>query len=107
MKTAFVLGYVTTRDKKQAVAIGRALIKNKLAGCVNILPLMHSIYCWEGKVESTDESVLVIKTTKSKMKKVTALVTQMHSSKVPCVIFFPISHGHQPYLNWLEHSLKP
>lgn len=100
------LCYITTSSKAEAQAIGRALLEKRLAACVNILDGMESHYWWEGKLETSQESVLLAKTNGEHVDAVIATVKALHSYKVPCVISLPIESGNKEYLAWLGASLR-
>jgi periplasmic divalent cation tolerance protein len=104
--TGFVFIYITCRDKEEAEKIGRHLVEKKLAACINIFPEMHSVYWWEGKVESAEEAVLVVKTSKKLADKVTEEVRKLHSYSVPCVIALPVVSGNPDYLKWIGESVS-
>ncbi|MDX1617969.1 MAG: divalent-cation tolerance protein CutA, partial [Balneolaceae bacterium] len=78
--------YITTKNKEEARKIGRTLVEERLAACVNILDKMESIYRWKGEVEEAEECVLIAKTPYHNVKPVTERVKQMHSYECPCVI---------------------
>lgn len=99
--------YITTKDKVEAKAIGSALVQEKLAACVNIVDGMESLYWWNGKVESDNETILIAKTTGEQMESLTDRVKELHSYDVPCVITLTINdnEGNSDYLNWLSNSV--
>ncbi|MEX0722992.1 MAG: divalent-cation tolerance protein CutA [Gracilimonas sp.] len=100
--------YVTTSDKKEAQQIGRALVEENLAACVNIIDGMQSIYKWDGEIQEDDECVLLIKTHYSRVRRITRLIKEMHSYDVPSVISITITEdeGNEEYLNWIEKMSK-
>jgi periplasmic divalent cation tolerance protein len=100
--------YVTTSDKKEARKIGRALVEENLAACVNIIDGMNSIYKWEGDIQEDAECILIVKTHYSRVRKVTRMIKEMHSYEVPCVISLTITEdeGNEDYLDWLENNSK-
>jgi periplasmic divalent cation tolerance protein len=97
-----VLIYVTASTLVEARSIGKKLVEERLAACVNILPKMHSIYRWKNKVESANEVVLIVKTRNSNYKKIESRVKQLHSYDVPCVIKLNVTAGSREYLKWIE-----
>ena len=103
---SLILIYTTTKTKTEAKKIGQALTKNRLAGCVNIVDKMESIYVWDNKVESSKETILLIKTKKSLAKKVMAEIKKMHSYECPCLICLPIVDGDKDYINWLISGIQ-
>ncbi|MFH0913040.1 MAG: divalent-cation tolerance protein CutA [Candidatus Omnitrophota bacterium] len=102
----YVVVFVTASHKKEADNIARALIKTKLAACVNIIESVHSLFWWQGKVDSAKEVLLVIKTRKALMPKLIKKVKSLHSYDVPEIIALPIVAGNKEYLKWLNDSTK-
>lgn len=97
--------YITCKDKEEAITIGRTLIKEKLAACVNIFDHMTSIYEWEGKLEESTEAVLIVKTSLDKIKDAERRVKLIHSYTCPCILSISIDEGNTEYLKWLENNL--
>lgn len=97
--------YMTAGDLGEAKAIGRELVESGLAACVNILPQMHSIYRWEGKIEEATEVVMIAKTAASRVPELTARVKSLHSYSCPCVVSLGVEDGYQPYLDWIRSSV--
>jgi periplasmic divalent cation tolerance protein len=97
---------VTCASAAQAKRIARAVVEQRLAACVNILPgVVTSIYRWKGKVESAHERLLLIKTSRKRLAKLQATVERLHSYEVPEFIALPIAAGSRAYLGWLDDSL--
>ena len=96
------LVYVTTPNLEQAKQIGRTLVEERLAACVNLLPHMASIYWWHGKTEEDEETVLLAKTQRSLLEKVVSRVKDLHSYDCPCVVALPIAGGSQAFLDWIQ-----
>lgn len=102
----FILLYITCKNKDEAIFIGKSLVELKLAGCVNILEQMTSIYQWEGKLEIAQEVVLLVKTTENLYAEINSHVKEIHSYKVPCLLSIPIQNGNEEYLQWLITGMK-
>jgi len=101
------LVFVTCASAAEAKRIARALVEERLAACVNILPgAVTSIYRWKGKVESARERLLLIKTSRKRLAKLQAAVKRLHSYDVPEFIALPIAAGSRAYLTWLEENLR-
>lgn len=98
--------YITCKNKEEAMSIGKSLIATKLAGCVNILNQMTSIYEWEGNLEVAEEVILIAKTNESLFHEIISHVKKIHSYTVPCILSIPIQNGNEEYLKWLESGLK-
>ena len=84
--------------------IARALVDERLAACVNIIPV-RSCYLWEGKLNLEGEELLIIKTEQSKVEQLMSRIIELHSYKVPEIIVLPIVDGYPPYLHWIAQSL--
>jgi len=91
-------------DEESANAIALAVIEARLAACVNILPRVQSIYRWQGKVESTSEIPLLIKSTAAAYSALEALICERHPYDVPEIVAVPLSHGLPAYLNWVAEE---
>ncbi len=101
----YVLAYITAKDKPQALSIGRTLVEERLAACVNVIDNMTSIYRWEGEINEDSEAVLIAKTSAEKFEALTERVKQLHTYTCPCVVLIPIIGGNQGYLEWLGESV--
>jgi periplasmic divalent cation tolerance protein len=89
--------------EEQAEEIARALVEEKLAACVNVVPRVTSIYRWEGKIERAVESTLLVKTRRALVEVLTAAVKARHPYTVPEVVAVPIDGtlGNAAYLAWV------
>lgn len=96
------LFYITTADEEEALAIGRTLVSEHLAACVNILPNMRSVYRWEGAVQEAEETVLLVKAKEEQAQAIRERVVELHSYDCPCIVELPITGGFMPYLNWVN-----
>ena len=96
----------TCSDHEQARKIGRELVDRRLAACVNILPGVHSIYRWQGDVESAEEVLLLIKTNASLTTEVQATIATLHSYEIPEFLVLPVAGGSESYLAWLTANLR-
>jgi len=99
METCFV--YMTAGSIEEARKIGKALVSERLAACVNIIDRMDSMYWWEGAVQSASEVVMIAKTRESLVPRLTRKVKDLHSYECPCIVSLPITGGFQPFLDWI------
>ena len=90
-----------------AERIARALVEERLAACVNVVPGVVSIYRWKGKVEQEAELLLVIKTLAPRVEALKARLLELHPYELPEVVVLPIGGGHAPYLAWIEEQVRP
>jgi len=97
--------YITTGDEAEARKIGKALVEEKLAACVNFHPI-QSIYRWEGKIEEEGEIAVLVKTRAELVDRVIERVKELHSYEVPDIISLPIEKGYPAYLQWVEESTQ-
>lgn len=101
-----VVVLVTTAGLKEARKIARGLVEARLAACVNIAPLVESIYRWQGAIENSRERLLLIKTAREIFAEVEAEIRRLHSYTNPEIICLPIVDGSRDYLEWLAQSVK-
>ena len=85
--------------------IARALIENRAAACVQIVPGVTTMYWWKEKVEYDEEVLLVVKTLQSRLEKIEYLLKELHPYEVPELVFLPIRGGSEKYLAWLAESV--
>lgn len=98
--TEFVFVYSTFPDRQSAGDVAEALVREKLAACVNISALMTSVYEWQGQIQSEPEIAVWIKTRRSLVDAVIAAVRLLHPYEVPCFLTLPIDTGNEEYLAW-------
>jgi periplasmic divalent cation tolerance protein len=96
----------TAGSEDEARKIARHLVENRLAACVNIVPQIESIYRWQGKVESSQEWLLLIKTTADRFPAVRDAIRESHSYDLPECIAISIEDGSAAYLEWIGQSVK-
>jgi periplasmic divalent cation tolerance protein len=97
----------TAGSRDEAERIARALVDERLAACVNIVPGLTSIYRWQGKVEAAPELLLLIKTTAANLSRLEEAVRRLHSYEVPEFIVLTPESASKPYLEWLLESAAP
>ncbi|HNT97689.1 MAG TPA: divalent-cation tolerance protein CutA [Elusimicrobiales bacterium] len=101
MPTAYRICFVTVGDKASARKITEGLLAERLAACVSVIEGVTSTYRWQGKIETSQELLLLIKTRASLAADVTQFVKKNHPYTVPEIIFADISDGSPEYLDWL------
>jgi periplasmic divalent cation tolerance protein len=101
-----VLVLTTAGNEAEAQKIAQELVEKRLAACVNIVPRIQSLYRWEGKVETAEEHLLLIKTTRTRASKVQAAIRELHSYDLPEFIVISMEGGSAEYLKWIEESIE-
>ena len=98
---SYCLAYMTAATVEEAKAIGRALVEDRLAACVNVIPGMISLYRWDGAMEEAEEAVLIAKTRVEKFDALAKRVGEIHPYDTPCVLRLDIASGLPPFLDWI------
>ena len=95
----------TCGSEQEAQKLARLLVDQRLAACVNVVPGIRSYYRWEGQIETADEYLLVIKSSRGHFDRLRTRLEQLHSYEVPEVVALPVIDGSKNYLDWLENEL--
>lgn len=104
MATDYQVVLCTVPDAKTGEQIGRALVGEALAACVNVVPGLSSIYRWKQDVMQDSECLLVIKTRDSLFEAVQKRIQALHPYELPEVVAVPIVAGSAAYLNWIDEN---
>ncbi len=98
---------ITTIDTQEgAQTLAKSILEAHLAACVQILNNIESFYWWEGKIESSKEWMLFIKTTENLYKTVENFIKDFHPYEVPEIIAISIIDGNKDYLKWITNETK-
>lgn len=89
-----------------AERIAQALVGERLAACVNIVPVAKSVYRWKGRVESAAEHLLIIKSMKRAFRAIRQRILELHPYELPEVLAVPVADGHPDYLAWIRDPDK-
>ncbi len=95
----------TCGSAEEADRLARKLVEERLAACVNIVNPVRSVYRWQGKIEETEETLLVIKTARRLFERLRTVLEGAHSYEVPEVLALAVLDGSPNYLSWLESEL--
>ena len=102
-----ILVLVTAPDQESANLIAKALLEEKLAACVNILPGLTSLYNWEGELQDEQEVQLFIKTRLDLLEgKIIPLILELHPYDLPEIIAILVVGGSSPYLDWIINETE-
>ena len=91
----------TCSGTEEAERIARDLVENGVAACVNIVPGLRSLYRWQGRLETANEALMIIKATADKYPAIESRIKRLHSYDMPEVLALPISQGAAEYLRGL------
>jgi len=97
---------ITAPSSEEGEAIARALVEEKLAACVNVIPGMTSFYRWRGELQREGEVLLVVKSRRGLFDRLAARVRELHSYQVPEIIALPVIVGDEDYLRWLSEATQ-
>jgi periplasmic divalent cation tolerance protein len=98
--------YAVFANAEEAERIGRAMVEEQLAACVNILGEVHSIYRWQGAIETADEVAAIFKTHHWQCDALIGRIADLHSYDVPCVVAWPIDKILRSYADWVEDGVR-
>jgi periplasmic divalent cation tolerance protein len=96
----------TTATVEEARRLGRILVEERLAACATLAPGAESIYRWQGEVECSAETLLLLKTGPEQLPALQARLLELHSYQTPEFLVLWVESGSQPYLDWLQASLR-
>jgi periplasmic divalent cation tolerance protein len=96
----------TTADLDEARRLGRVLVEERLAACATLIPAVESIYRWEGRLEGSAETLLLLKTGQDQLAALKARLHELHSYQTPEFLVLPVEAGSAGYLEWLFANLR-
>jgi periplasmic divalent cation tolerance protein len=96
--------YVLFADAEEAERIGRQMVEERLAACINILAPCRSIYRWQGTIETSEEVPAILKTSALQADALITRISALHSYEVPCITVWPIHKLLADYADWVEQS---
>ncbi|MDP2469376.1 MAG: divalent-cation tolerance protein CutA [Candidatus Palauibacterales bacterium] len=97
--------FVTGPEAETLESIGRILVNEGLAACVNVIPGIRSVYRWEGRVRSDAEALAMIKTTGDRIEEARARLGELHPYEVPEFVAVEVAEGSPAYLSWVRDSV--
>jgi periplasmic divalent cation tolerance protein len=106
MNPEYVVVMTTLPADADSAAFARSLVEERLAACVNLMPLMESVYRWEGRVEREPERQLVMKTSRERVVALWDRVRELHPYEVPEFIVLPVVDGNEAYLRWVGENTR-
>jgi len=103
---SYLIVIMTASNREEAVKIVRTLLEEKLIACANIMYPVSSFFWWQGKIEEEKEVLILMKSHETLFKKLSKIVTELHSYDVPEILALPIVKGSQSYLDWMKACLE-
>ena len=97
--------YAVFANVEEAERIGRSMVEERLAACVNLLGPIRSIYRWQGALETASEYAAIFKTADSRVDPLIARIAALHSYEVPCITSWRVEHAMSGYADWVEESV--
>ncbi|CAN5148900.1 MAG: divalent-cation tolerance protein CutA [Sphingomonas sp.] len=97
--------YAVFADAEEAERIGRAVVEEGLAACINILGPCRSIYRWKGRIETSDEVPAILKTRSGRADELVGRIADLHRYDVPCIAVWPIDKLLGDYADWVEEEV--
>lgn len=94
--------YITAKDRDEAYAIAKTVVKERLAACANIFPATESIFWWADELEEVNEATLLLKTQTDLVPLLIQRVKELHSYNAPDIVALPIIAGNEAYLHWIQ-----
>ena len=98
--------YVVFADVGEAMRIGRTVVEERLAACINVLAPCTSIYWWEGAVAQSDEAPALLKTTHARVDALIERLADLHSYEVPAIVALPVDRLAASFGDWVETELR-
>jgi periplasmic divalent cation tolerance protein len=105
-KPSHIIVLTTTPSREEAEKIAKTLLEEKLIACANIIGPAYSLFWWQGKIDTAQEHLILMKTRRDLFGKVSERVKTLHSYQVPEIIATRIIEGSKDYLKWLDESLR-
>jgi periplasmic divalent cation tolerance protein len=97
--------YCIFGSTEEAERIGRTVVQERLAACINVLGSCRSVYRWHGEIETAEEVPAILKTTASQADSLIARIAALHSYAIPCITVWPVDKLLLSYAEWVESSV--
>ena len=106
MNTQPVFVYMTCASDEEAETIVKDLLDRALIACANIFAPHRSFYNWKGRVENAPEVAVLMKSQAGKFIAIETRVLELHSYECPCLVSWPIEHGHDAFIRWIGENVS-
>lgn len=98
--------FTTIGSKEEAQRVARALVEQRLAGCVQIVGPIHSTYWWQGQIETAEEYLCLVKASNEVYGELEVAIKEVHPYDTPEILAMPVADGNADYLQWLQKELQ-
>jgi periplasmic divalent cation tolerance protein len=105
MSGRIVSVYATFADAGEAERVGRTVVEERLAACINVLGATTSIYRWRGAIETAAECAAILKTTAQGADRLVRRIVELHSYETPSVVVWPVDYAPPSYADWVEEQV--
>ena len=105
--TELYLVLSTAASAEEGLVLGRRLVDEHLAACVNVVPAARSVFWWQGERQESDEALLMIKTRRDRYPELAQRIRELHSYSVPEILALPIDAGSPAYVDWVRDTVPP
>lgn len=102
--TEFIEIHWTSGSIDEARKVCRHLVQERLVACAQIIPWIEAVYMWNNKLETTQESKILLKTRREKFEQIKEIIQKNCSYEIPEITFITIQGGNEEYLNWIIES---
>jgi periplasmic divalent cation tolerance protein len=106
-KDELIVVVTSVGTEEQAIDVAHALVRSRRAACVNIVPNVHSVYRWKGRVCDDGEMLLVIKTRASQFESVRETIQRVNTYELPEILGYRVDHSSQAFAAWIEKMTEP
>lgn len=107
MTDDLLLVFSTASSTEEGTSIGRRLVEERLAACVNVVPGARSFFFWKGELQEVDEALMLIKTRRDRYAALEQRIQALHSYSVPEILAVPVASGSPAYVAWVRESASP
>jgi periplasmic divalent cation tolerance protein len=101
-----IVVFSSCATQEEAERIARALVEQRLTACVSVVAGVRSVYRWQGAVETAEEWLLIVKSSRERFEALRAAIEKAHSYEVPELLALPVVDGAPNYLHWIEESVR-
>lgn len=107
MQSPLSVFYIPCASQDEALSIAQKLLEEGAIACANLLPGVQSLYLWEGKLQNTSETVLIVKTRSEKKALVSRRLQELHSYDCPCILELELGSINRPFVEWVRSVVAP